>query len=70
MNNKISKKLRKIISPTDEISRRNYQRAKEKYKSLSSEAKPLFIEELEKIFLSHWRFVQFKKRTSINVRSN
>jgi hypothetical protein len=53
MNNKISKKLRKIISPTDEISRRNYQRAKEKYKSLSSEAKPLFIEELEKIFLSH-----------------
>jgi hypothetical protein len=53
MNKKISKKIRKIIPPTDEISRRNYQRAKEKYKSLSSEARPLFIKELEKIFLSH-----------------
>jgi hypothetical protein len=50
MNKKISKKLRKIIPPTDEISRRNYQRAKEKYKSLSSEARPIFIKELEKVF--------------------
>lgn len=53
MNKKISKKIRKIIPPTDEISRRNYQRAKEKYKSLSSEARPLFIEQLAKIFESH-----------------
>lgn len=53
MNKKISKKLRKIIPPTDEISRRNYQRAKEKYKSLSSDARPLFLEELEKIFSSN-----------------
>ena len=52
MNNKACKKIRKIIPPTDEISRRNYQRAKEKYKSLSSEAKPIFIKELEKLFIS------------------
>lgn len=53
MNKKISKRIRKIIPPTDEISRRNYQRAKEKYKSLSSDAKILFLDELEKIFLSN-----------------
>ncbi len=53
MNKKISKKLRKIIPPTNEIGRRNYQRVKEKYKSLSSDARPLFLEELEKMFSSH-----------------
>lgn len=53
MNKKISKKLRKIIPPNDEIGRRNYQRVKEKYKNLSAKAKPLFIEELEKLFNSH-----------------
>jgi hypothetical protein len=46
MNNRIAKKIRKIIPPTDEISRRNYRRAKKKYTRLSEKAKPLFLANL------------------------
>jgi hypothetical protein len=53
MNNKIAKKLRKIIPPTDEIGRKNYRRVKNKYNSLSKEAKIIFISELEKLFNSN-----------------
>jgi hypothetical protein len=49
MNNRIAKKIRKIIAPTDEISRRNYRRAKKKYSKLSAQARPIFLANLEYI---------------------
>jgi hypothetical protein len=49
MNNKKAKELRKIIPPVDEISRRNYRRAKKKYDKLSKEARPIFLEQLNSI---------------------
>ncbi len=67
MNNKISKKIRKIIPPTNEINRRNYKRAKEKYKSLSSEARPIFIEELSRLFNSHCDSINSEKASRLNI---
>lgn len=67
MNNKIVKKIRKIIPPTNEINRRNYQRAKEKYKSLSKEARPIFIEELSKLFNSHGGSLDSKESSRFNI---
>lgn len=53
MNNKKAKELRKIIPPVDEISRRNYRRAKKKYNKLSEEAKPIFLANLNSILNSN-----------------
>lgn len=50
MNNKKAKELRKIIPPIDEISRRNYRRAKKKYNRLSKEARPIFLAQLNSVF--------------------
>jgi hypothetical protein len=49
MNGKKAKELRKIIPPVDEISRRNYRRAKKKYNKLSREARPVFLAQLDSI---------------------
>lgn len=49
MNNKKAKELRKIIPPVDEISRRNYRRAKKKYDKLSKEARPIFLAQLNSV---------------------
>lgn len=46
MNNRIAKKIRKIIPPTDIIGRRNYRRAKKIYSKLSADAKPQFLSSL------------------------
>ena len=67
MNKKISKKIRKIIPPINEINRRNYQRAKEKYKSLSSEARPIFIEQLSKLFNSQSCPMDSEKASRLNI---
>lgn len=48
MNNKKSKELRKLINPSDDISKRVYKRLKKQYKKLSAEAKPIFINEIKK----------------------
>jgi hypothetical protein len=69
MNNKIVKKIRKIIPPTNEINRRNYQRAKEKYKSLSKEARPIFIEELSKLFNSHGSSLNPKESSRFDINN-
>jgi hypothetical protein len=53
MNNKKAKQIREIIPPVDEISRRNYRRAKKKYNKLSEDAKPIFLENLKNLFNSH-----------------
>lgn len=50
MNNRIAKKIRKLIPPTDEVGRRNYRRAKKKYSNLSKGARIIFLSNLEKIF--------------------
>ena len=49
MNQRIAKKIRSIIPPTDKISKRNYRRAKKKYTRLSAAAKPIIIEKLHEI---------------------
>lgn len=49
MNNKTAKTLRSIIPPTDEVSKRNYRRAKKKYNKLPASAKPLFLEYLAQV---------------------
>ena len=67
MNNKISKKIRKIIPPTNEINRRNYKRAKEKYKSLSNDAKPIFLEKLSKIFNLDSSSMNSEKTSGFNI---
>lgn len=49
MNNRVAKKIRSIIPPTDAVSKRNYRRAKKKYNRLPAEAKPLFLAYLAEI---------------------
>jgi hypothetical protein len=53
MNNKTAKKIRRILPPTDAISRRNYRRAKKVYTRLSKDAKPVFLEHLSKLMQSN-----------------
>lgn len=53
MNNRTAKKIRKIIPPSDEISRRNYRRVKKIYSRLSENAKPLFLGSLAKMMDSN-----------------
>ena len=48
MNKKASKRLRKIINPTDPISRRVYRRAKDQYKKVPEKLKEGFLIALEK----------------------
>lgn len=43
MNNRIAKKIRKIIPPTDKIGRRNYRRMKKKYNAVSYKNRPQFL---------------------------
>lgn len=52
MNNRTAKKIRKIIPPTDAISRRNYRRAKKIYTRLSKDAKPVFLKTFAKLMES------------------
>lgn len=49
MNNKKAKKIRSIISPENEISRRTYRRAKKIYTRLPEHAKNDFLEGLQKM---------------------
>lgn len=49
MNKKVSKRIRKIINPTDPISRRVYRRAKEQYKKVPNNLKEDFLLNLEKM---------------------
>lgn len=53
MNNRTAKKIRKIIPPTDAISRRNYRRAKKIYSRLSQDAKPVFLASFAKLMESN-----------------
>ena len=48
MNNRIAKRIRKIINPSDPISRRVYRRAKEQYKKVPSPMKNKFLISLDK----------------------
>jgi hypothetical protein len=50
MNNKKSKKLRKILSPEHAISKRAYRRAKKLYSRLSEDGKKDFLSGLEEMF--------------------
>ena len=47
MNRRIAKKLRAIVNPQDEVSKRVYKRLKRQYLSLSKEARPVFLEEVD-----------------------
>ena len=48
MNNRMSKKLRKMINLDDNvISKRVYRRLKRQYKKLYKDARPLFLEEVD-----------------------
>ena len=47
MNRRIAKKLRAIVNPQDEVSKRVYKRLKKQYLSLSKEARPVFLEEVD-----------------------
>lgn len=47
MNNKTAKKIRKIIKPEDQITRRVYRRAKKQYTKTPRPLKAQFISELE-----------------------
>ena len=47
MNRRIAKKLRAIVNPQDEVSKRVYKRLKKQYLSLSKEARPIFLEEVD-----------------------
>lgn len=46
MNKTTSKKLRAIVNPEDEVSRRVYRRLKKQYTKLSKEARPFFLREV------------------------
>jgi hypothetical protein len=54
MNNAAAKQIRKILNfdpnSSDETIKRVYSRAKKQYNKLSQGAKPLFLEELEKLY--------------------
>jgi hypothetical protein len=43
MNSKISRELRKLCNPVDDVSRRVYQRLKKQYKNLPRHARRDFI---------------------------
>jgi hypothetical protein len=47
MNNNVAKKIRKIIKPTDKITRRVYRRAKKQYTKTPSNLKKDFLLALE-----------------------
>ena len=47
MNRRIAKKLRAIVNPQDEVSKRVYKRLKKQYLSLSKEARPVYLEEVD-----------------------
>ena len=44
MNSKISKELRKLCNPVDDVSRRVYRRLKKQYKNLPRHARRDFIQ--------------------------
>jgi hypothetical protein len=67
MNNKKAKQIRKIIPPTDEISKRNYRRAKKKYNKLSQDARPIFLEKLSEIFNSNSSSLNPKESSGFNI---
>lgn len=52
MNQKTVKQLRKIMGYQSDSpeQKRHFKRLKKQYKSLSKEAKPIFIKKLEKIY--------------------
>jgi hypothetical protein len=54
MNNTVAKQIRKILNfdpnCSDETVKRVYSRAKKQYNKLSQGAKPLFLEELKKLY--------------------
>jgi hypothetical protein len=54
MNNTVAKQIRKILNfdpnCSDETVKRVYSRAKKQYNKLSQGAKPLFLEELRKLY--------------------
>jgi hypothetical protein len=50
MNSKKAKKLRKILSPDNPISKRAYRRAKKAYSRLPEKAKADFLMGLEAMF--------------------
>lgn len=47
MNNKKAKRLRKMLSPENPISKRSYRRAKKLYSSLPEESKVDFLMSIE-----------------------
>ena len=49
MNKKVSKKIRKIINPRDEITRRVYRRAKKQYKIVPKNLKKEFLDSLDQM---------------------
>lgn len=50
MRKTAAKKIRKIVQPTDAITRRVYRRMKKTYSRLSKNAKGLFLENLKALF--------------------
>ena len=49
MNNKISKKIRKIINPQDSITRKVYRRAKKQYIKTPKQLRKEFLSSLSSI---------------------
>jgi hypothetical protein len=47
MNKKVSKRIRKIINPQDEVTRRVYRRAKKQYKMVPKNLKEDFLKSLD-----------------------
>ena len=49
MNNRISKKIRSIISPEDKVTRKVYRRAKKQYTKTPKPLRKNFISSLEEL---------------------
>tara|TARA_R110000772_G_scaffold64397_1_gene144098 strand:+ start:403 stop:561 length:159 start_codon:yes stop_codon:yes gene_type:complete len=49
MNNKIAKKIRQIINPQDEVTRRVYRRAKKQYLKTPVKLRGAFLESLSSL---------------------
>lgn len=49
MNKTVAKKIRKIINPRDEITRRVYRRAKKQYAKVPESLKEEFLESLNEM---------------------